>query len=232
METAERVRLLVAPLVEETDAELYDVEFSGGVLRVTVDRDGGVDMGVIGSLTRAISRLIDETDPIPGTFTLEVSSPGLERALRTPEHFGRAVGESVTVKTHPGVDGDRRCAGTLVAADEDTITVEPDDDTAGDRRVLRIDDIERARTKFAWGPSKSSKQSKQSKSGAKSPKAGAKASGPGGEPRSASPPASDQSPSPKTSDPEASDPETSDPEASDPEASTSKSAPTSKAARP
>ena len=99
MDTAARVRELVAPLVEAAGAELYDVELDGGVLRITLDRPGGVDIGVIGSVTRAVSRMLDEVDPMPGEYTLEVTSPGLERPLRTPEHFRRAVGDTVSVKT-------------------------------------------------------------------------------------------------------------------------------------
>ncbi|HEX2577229.1 MAG TPA: ribosome maturation factor RimP [Aquihabitans sp.] len=168
MEIAERIRGLVAPLVAEVDAELYDVEFTGGTLRITVDRPGGVDMGVIGSLTRAVSRLLDETDPIPGQFTLEVSSPGLERPLRIPEHFARAVGEVIAVKTRPGTEGDRRLTGRVVAADDESVTIAPDAADAAPRRLL-IDDLERARTVFEWGPApkpggpKSSPSAKQKK---------------------------------------------------------------------
>ncbi len=152
METIERIRLLVAPLVEAAGVDLYDLEFTGGVLRVTVDRRGGADMGAIGKLTRDISRMIDEADPIPGAFTLEVSSPGLERALRTPEHFARSVGEIVNLKARAGIEGDRRIKGVLTAADDHGITVQPADAEPGDTRRLAFDDIERARTVFEWGP--------------------------------------------------------------------------------
>lgn len=149
MDTIERVRVLILPEISEHDADLYDLEFTGGVLRVTVDKAGGVDLGVIGSLTRAISRLIDEHDPIQGAFTLEVTSPGLERPLRTAEHFARAVGEKVNVKTRAGVDGDRRFTGVIEAADADGITILPE---GGEPRRLSVDQIEKARTVFDWGP--------------------------------------------------------------------------------
>ena len=168
METAERIRLLVAPVVADSGVELYDIEFASGVLRISLDRQGGVDMGAIGSLTRAISRLLDETDPIPGRFTLEVSSPGLERPLRTVEHFRRAIGETISVKTLPGVEGDRRCRGTLTDVDDEAMTVETG---AGDegRRRIGLADVERAATVFDWGPAprpgrpKSSPSAKQKK---------------------------------------------------------------------
>ncbi len=145
MDSTERMRTLIAPLVAETDAHVYDLEFDSGVLRITIDREGGVDIGVIGSLTRSISRMIDEQDPIPGQFTLEVSSPGLERPLRTHEHYLRAVGEKVNVKTRAGVDGDRRFQASIAAVDDDGVTFD-------NERRLGFDQIERARTVFDWGP--------------------------------------------------------------------------------
>jgi len=152
MDTASRVRLLVEPLVEAAGASVYDVEHTGGVLRITVQRDGGVDIDVIGKLTRQISHLLDEEDPLPGQYTLEVSSPGLERTLRTPEHFAGAVGSLVTVKTRAGVEGDRRLKGTLLAADADHVTIAPVAADPGATRVLALADIDRARTVFEWGP--------------------------------------------------------------------------------
>jgi ribosome maturation factor RimP len=151
MDTTSRVRLLIEPLVDEAGVSIYDFEYAGGVLRLTVDRPGGVDIGTIGKLTRDISRMLDEEDPMPGQYTLEVSSPGLERALRTPEHFAGAVGSLVAIKTKPGVEGDRRVKGTLTAADDQFATIAPSD---GDPtpRVIAIADIERARTIFEWGP--------------------------------------------------------------------------------
>ena len=150
MDTTERVRALVLPVIDEHDVDLYDLELAGGTLRITVDREGGVDLGAIGSITRAVSQLIDEHDPIAGASTLEVTSPGLERPLRTPAHFVRAVGETVNVKTRPGVEGDRRLKGEITAADDDTVTIRPDD--GGEPRTLAHDQIEKARTVFDWGP--------------------------------------------------------------------------------
>lgn len=152
METAERLRMLVVPLLEGTDAEIYDIEFTGGVLKITLDRVGGIDMGVIGRFTRAVSRMIDETDPISSAFTLEVSSPGLERPLRTPAHFARSVGELVIVKARAGVEGERRLKGTLVSSDDDAIELAIEGAEAGQTQRLTFDEIERARTVFEWGP--------------------------------------------------------------------------------
>lgn len=152
METTERVRLLVAPLLDDLGLDLYDLEFAGGALRVTVDREGGVDIGAIGKLTRSLNRVLDEADPIPGEYTLEVSSPGLERALRTEAHYVRSVGETVAIKTRPGVEGDRRVTGRLVSVADGVITLAPEGPDPDARRSLAIADIERARTVFSWGP--------------------------------------------------------------------------------
>ncbi len=152
METAERLRMLVVPLLEGTDAEIYDIEFTGGILKITLDRVGGIDMGVIGRFTRAVSRMIDETDPISSAFTLEVSSPGLERPLRTPAHFARSVGELVIVKARAGVEGERRLKGTLVSSDNNGIELAVEGAEAGQTQRLAFDEIERARTVFEWGP--------------------------------------------------------------------------------
>ena len=105
------------PVVTAADLELVDVELRSGVLLVTVDRPGGVDLQALTDANRVVSQLLDELDPIPGKYSLEVSSPGVERTLRTPEHFAKAVGETVSVKTRPQVPGERRLRGRLAAAD-------------------------------------------------------------------------------------------------------------------
>lgn len=151
MSVSERVRAVVEPVVAAEDVELFDLEQAGPVLRVTVDRAGGVDMQVIASLTRALSRALDEHDPIAGQYTLEVSSPGLERTLRTPGHFAWAVGRQVAVKAVPGFDAGRRFAGTLASADATGVVVALDE-PPGDEVRLDYADIEKARTVFDWGP--------------------------------------------------------------------------------
>ena len=126
MTVADRVRDVVLPLLTERDLDLYDIEVAGPVLKVVVDRPGGLDLDVLADATRAVSRALDEADPIAGAYTLEVSSPGLERRLRTPRHFARAVGETVKVKlTAAGGatrDGERRLEGEVVAADDEGVT--------------------------------------------------------------------------------------------------------------
>jgi ribosome maturation factor RimP len=149
------VRDLVAPIVDGAGCDLYDLEFAGGALRVVLDRDGGVDLETIALVTRLVSRELDHSDPIPGHYTLEVSSPGLERSLRRPDHYQRLIGLgwTVSVKTAPHVDGERRATGVLVAADDDGFTITLDEGpAAGETRNYRYVDVERARTVVRWTP--------------------------------------------------------------------------------
>ncbi len=148
MSVTDEVRALVEPLVAELGLELYDVEHTGGVLRVTVDRSGGVDLTQVAEATRAVSRALDEHDPMSGRYTLEVTSPGLERKLRTPAHFQGAVGADVTIKLVAGVSETRRLNGVVAAADDESVVVVAD----GDEQRIPYVHIDKARTVFEWGP--------------------------------------------------------------------------------
>ena len=151
MATTDRVAAIVAPLADERGLDLYDVEQHQASLRVLVNREGGIDIDTLTELSRAVSRALDEVDPVAGKYTLEVSSPGLERPLRRPDHFAGALGGRVTVKTAPGTEGDRRVTGVLAAADDEGITVRPDEGLEGEERRLGYDQILSARTLFDWG---------------------------------------------------------------------------------
>ncbi|MDP9442361.1 MAG: ribosome maturation factor RimP [Actinomycetota bacterium] len=145
MNTPDQVRQLIEPLVTAAGLELVDVEHGPGLLKITLDRDGGIDLDAITTASEHISDLLDAHDPIPGgRYTLEVTSPGLERPLRTPAQFARFVGTVINVKTAAHVEGERRVSAELTEADDQGIVV-------GGRR-LGYADIERARTVFEWGP--------------------------------------------------------------------------------
>ena len=145
------IEQLVAAPLEAAGLELVEVQVAAGVLRVVVDRDGGADLDLLAEATRAVSAVLDEHDPFPGRrYTLEVSSPGVERPLRTPRQFRRAVGEEVTIRTVASAEGERRVSGRLVSADEEGIVVSSAALPDGQRR-LAYEDVERARTVFAWG---------------------------------------------------------------------------------
>jgi ribosome maturation factor RimP len=156
MADVETIAAAVEPVVAALGLVLYDVEATGSgrarTVRVTVDRDGGVDLDAVAAASQALSPVLDADPAVqracPGPYTLEVTSPGLERRLRTPAHFRRAVGSTVSVKTQ-GVDAGLRRRGVLVAADDDGIDVEFDTG----RERLGYDAVGQARTVFEWGPS-------------------------------------------------------------------------------
>jgi ribosome maturation factor RimP len=166
---ADRVRALAAPIVADLGLEIYDVEIVSGVLRLSIDtppgRPSGVALDDIARVSRLVSRELDHDDPMPGRYTLEVTSPGLERALRTVAHFQREVGKTVSVRLCRAVDGRRRLQGTLLRADAQGIVVCLED--TGTEASVAHADIERARTVFAWG-SGSDKSSGHKSSGHKS----------------------------------------------------------------
>ena len=141
----------LSPVVEGKGLELIDVELHGSQLTVFVDREGGVGLDELGDVTKDVSAELDRIDPLPGRYTLTVSSPGLERRLRTPAHFARAVGEKITVRVDAGTADVRRLTGTLSAADETGLTLTGPDVPGGEERIS-YDQIERARTVFEWGP--------------------------------------------------------------------------------
>jgi ribosome maturation factor RimP len=145
--TSERVRELLSPVLAEVGFELIDAVLHAGTLQILVELEiGRIDLDGVAAATRLIDEVLESADPIPGSYMLEVSSPGLERPLRTPAHFQRFVGSPITLKTNPGVEGERRIEGILTAADADN----GGDVVVGDRRVA-YSDIERARTVFVFG---------------------------------------------------------------------------------
>jgi ribosome maturation factor RimP len=164
----QRVRALVEPIAADLRLDLYDVEQRGGTMRVTLDTppgsEGGVDLDQLALATRLISRELDHQDPIPGKYTLEVTSPGLERPLRTPAHFRREIGKEVTVRLRDPQADPRRLQGVLTAADESSATLLLDD---GEERTVEIADIDKARTVFEWGPAPKPGKGPSKKTGAK-----------------------------------------------------------------
>jgi ribosome maturation factor RimP len=158
-----RVRSLVMPIVTDLKLDLYDLEFRGGTLRITLDTPpgtvgngedgdhGGINLDTLALATRIISRDFDHHDPVPGHYTLEVTSPGLERTLRLPAHFQREIGKTVAIRLRETVNGLRRVQGVLIAATDDEITVRLDDAELSERTIA-YGYIDRARTVFIWGP--------------------------------------------------------------------------------
>ncbi len=150
MGTSDDVERIAAPVLQAAGLELIDVELRSGNIVVTVDREGGIDLDALAEASRAISAAIDREDVGPaGRYELEVSSPGLERRLRRPDHFRRFVGQQIAVRTQPGVEGERRFEGEIVSADDKGVVVAVTGVPEGSRR-LAYADIERAHTIFDW----------------------------------------------------------------------------------
>ena len=161
--TTDAIRELVAPSLASSGVdglELWDVEVSRDTIRVLIDRPGGIDLESLSALAgRVISPLLDEHPELTpdGTYSLEVSSPGLERTLRRPEQYARYVGTEVSVKTKVPVEGARRHQGVLVSADERSVVV----DAAEGAVRIPVDQIDRARTVLVWGPAPKPGQKKK-----------------------------------------------------------------------
>jgi ribosome maturation factor RimP len=164
---SERLAAVLEPVVRDLGLELYDVEIGGSnrsrTLRVLVDRDGGVDLDAITSVTEALAPILDRDAEVakvlPGAYLLEVSSPGVERPLRTPAHFRRALGDTVSLKSRDAEGTITRRRAVLVAADDAGIEVEID----GARERVAYGDVVACHTVFEWGPAPKPGKSKSTK---------------------------------------------------------------------
>ncbi|MCX7773101.1 MAG: ribosome maturation factor RimP [Clostridia bacterium] len=148
---AEIVASLALPIVEEAGCELVDVEFvkEGGsyFLRVYIDKPGGITLDDCESVSRPLNDLIDEKDPITHAYYLEVSSPGLERPLKKPKDFEKAIGSAVEVKLFKALNNTKTYVGDLVSCDginlsiklekEEILTI-PMDQVAKVKRVIKF----------------------------------------------------------------------------------------------
>lgn len=151
-----RVRQLIVPIATDLGLDLYDLEQRGGTLRVTLDTPAGSTEGVtldkLSLASRLVSKELDQHDPIPSRYTLEVTSPGVERTLRKPEHFRRETGKAVAIRLTDVEAAERRVQGIIVSADDQAVTVRVGEGTDTTDRVVPYAQIDRARTVFEWGP--------------------------------------------------------------------------------
>ena len=161
--SVQKIADAVAPVVAELGLSLYDVELTGSgrarILRVMIDRPTGIDLEAIAAATEAVSPVLDQPPVdalLKGSYSLEVSSPGLERPLRTPAHFARAVGETISVKANaPSAAADEartarsRVRGVVQSAGDDSFTLLADD---GTEQTISYAEVVQARTVFEWGP--------------------------------------------------------------------------------
>jgi ribosome maturation factor RimP len=150
MGALDEVKSLAADVARRHSLALWDVEVSGApgrqLVRVFVDGDDGVDLDTVAAVSEEMSRGLDLRDPIPGRYTLEVSSPGLERSLKAPEHFAACVGRQVVVKTKDKLATSHRIEGHIAGADEGEVRLVTDEGELG----VPLEQIKSARTVFEW----------------------------------------------------------------------------------
>jgi ribosome maturation factor RimP len=154
MGALEEVRDLAEAVARRRSLRLWDVEMGGrpgrAIVRVFVDADDGLDLDTVAEVSEEISRGLDLRDPIQGRYTLEVSSPGLERSLKEPEHWRVSVGKKVVVKTKEKLVGDsHRLDAVVDSATADAVVLRRD----GDDGTVEVpfEAIRSARTVFEWG---------------------------------------------------------------------------------
>jgi ribosome maturation factor RimP len=127
--TITRVWQLAAPLAEGEGMEIVDVEFrhegsrGGRILRLYLDKEGGTNVDDLTRVSRQLSELLDSEDTIDGAYTLEVSSPGINRPLKKPEHFARFIGKRIRIRTRDMIDGRRSFLGILGKVVEESVTL-------------------------------------------------------------------------------------------------------------
>ena len=141
----ERAEALLEPIVQANGCEIYDVEYvkegSEWYLRAYIDKPEGVGIVDCENVSRAFSERLDEEDFIPDAYILEVSSPGLGRALKKDRHLEKSLGEEVEVKTYKPVDRQKEFVGILKAYDKDTVTIEMEESSGKKDMVFAKSDI-------------------------------------------------------------------------------------------
>lgn len=133
MKITDQVEAFARPIVEAQGCSLWDVEYvregSDYILRLCIDKEGGVDISDCEAISRAVDPILDERDPIPGSYQFEVCSAGLERALKRPGDFQRFLGSPVTVKLYRPYHGLKEIPCILRGYEEGRVTVEAGKET-------------------------------------------------------------------------------------------------------
>ena len=138
------IKELLEPLLFENNLELFDIEYKGlgrkGVLRVFIDKESGVTIDDCAKISRELGNLLDVHDVIPGSYNLEISSPGLTRPLRKRDDYIRFKGKKVKIKTLEDIQDKKVFTGKLLDFIDDTVSVETD----GTRYLIPYNKIEKA----------------------------------------------------------------------------------------
>jgi ribosome maturation factor RimP len=132
LEVRDEVRQLAAPLADEAGYELVDIEFAANgrerVIRVLLDKPGGITVGDCGQFSRRLADCLDMNQTLPGSYRLEVSSPGMDRPLRSIQAVARFAGKRVSVTTYEARDGRRNFEGTLLEPDGNRVGIRLEQD--------------------------------------------------------------------------------------------------------
>jgi ribosome maturation factor RimP len=150
--TIRRIWDMAAPLAASEGMEVLDIELrregsrGGRVLRVYLDKEGGPKMAELSKVSHGLSELLDSLDIVDGAYTLEVSSPGINRPLKKPEHFHRFVGKKVRVRTRDMIQGRRSFLGPLVEVSPESILINQD----GMKLEIPFSMIERSNYEHDW----------------------------------------------------------------------------------
>ena len=133
---------LLLPIAEKHGVEIYDIEYvkegSDWYLRAYIDKPEGVNIVDCENVSRALSDALDSEDFIPDAYILEVSSPGLGRALKKDKHLEKSLGAEVEIKTYKPIDGQKEFTGVLKAYDADTVTISEGGSDAENKNITRI----------------------------------------------------------------------------------------------
>lgn len=144
MSKQQQISELIAPLVEALDCELWGVEYLSqgrhSVLRIYIEKEPRVEIEDCEKISRQVSSILDVEDPIAGKYTLEVSSPGMDRLLFTLDHYRRCIGEQVALKLARAFEGRKKFQGQLVGVENDEIVLHID----GEEYVLPFESIDKA----------------------------------------------------------------------------------------
>lgn len=137
----------IKKIVESFGATLYDIEIvrageDAHIFRVSIQKEGGVDLDVCADISAVLSPYLDTNPPLKGRYFLEVGSPGIERHLKSPEHFAKSIGELVKISLKDG----RKLSGKLLSAKDDVYELQSGDEVV----KVSFDDISKAKTYFEW----------------------------------------------------------------------------------
>ncbi len=158
-ENVRRIERLLFPILSEYNFQLVDVEIVRGknrsILRIFIDKLGGITVDDLALFNRRIGDIIDAEDIFDHSYTLEVSSPGLNRRIRYPVDFNYFAGKKIKIKSHVKIEGSNNIVGTLLGMRGNDVAVSNEGKTV----LVNIDDIDHANLIYDWGDSNGGKKS-------------------------------------------------------------------------